>query len=56
MLRNRPEAVKLLIRSNADLSNPNKSGHTPLDYAKANGWTDIANLLQTAGAVTGKSL
>jgi len=56
VLRNRPEAVKLLIRSNADLSNPNKSGHTPLDYAKANGWTDIANLLQTAGAVTGKSL
>ncbi len=55
-LRNRLEAVKLLIRSNADLNNQNKSGHTPLDYATANGWTDLAAFLQSAGAVTGKSL
>ena len=56
VLRNRPEAVKLLIRSNADLNSQNKSGHTPLDYAKANGWTELATLLQEAGALSGKSL
>ena len=56
VLRNRPEAVKLLIRGNADLNSQNKSGHTPLDYATANGWADLADLLQTAGAVPGKSL
>ena len=56
VLRNRPEAVKLLIRSNADLNSRNKSGHTPLDYAKANGWTELASLLQEAGAISGKSL
>ena len=56
VLRNRPEAVKLLIRSNADLNSQNKSGHTPLDYAKANGWSDLATLLQEAGALSGKSL
>ena len=56
VLRNRPEAVKLLIRSNADLNSRNKSGHTPLDYAKANDWTELATLLQEAGAISGKSL
>ena len=56
VLRNRPAAVKLLIRSNADLNSQNKSGHTPLDYAKANGWTELATLLQEAGALSGKSL
>ncbi len=56
VLHNRPEAVKLLIRGNAGLNSQNKSGHTPLDYATANGWTDLAELLQAAGAVSGKSL
>ena len=54
--QNRPEAVELLIRSNADLNNRNKSGHTPLDYATANGWDALARLLQSAGAVSGKTL
>jgi ankyrin repeat protein len=48
--------VKLLIRSNADLNSQNKSGHTPLDYATANGWTELVTLLEIAGAVSGKSL
>jgi len=48
--------VKLLIRGNADLNSQNKSGYTPLDYATANGWTELVKLLQTAGAVSGKSL
>jgi len=56
VLQHRPEAVKLLIRSNADLNSQNKSGYTPLDYATANGRPDLAELLQTAGAVPGKSL
>jgi ankyrin repeat protein len=56
VLQHHPEAVKLLIRSNADLNSQNKSGYTPLDYATANGWADLAELLQTAGAVPGKSL
>ena len=56
VLQHHPEAVKLLIRSNADLNSQNKSGYTPLDYATANGWADLADLLQTAGAVPGKSL
>ena len=56
VLRNRLEASKLLIRSNADLNSQNKSGHTPLDYATANGWTDLAGLLQAAGALRSKSL
>ena len=56
VLRNRPEAVKLLIRSNADLNSKNKSGNTPLDYATANGWTELVKLLQNAGAISGKLL
>ena len=56
VLHNRPVAVELLIRSNADLNNRNKSGHTPLDYATANGWDALARLLQSAGAVSGKTL
>ncbi|MBC8244910.1 MAG: ankyrin repeat domain-containing protein [Verrucomicrobia bacterium] len=56
VLHNRPEAVELLIRSNADLNARNKSGHTPLDYATANGWDALARLLQSAGAVSGKTL
>jgi ankyrin repeat protein len=38
------------------LNSHNKSGYTPLDYATANGWADLTELLQTAGAVPGKSL
>ncbi|MDP6793860.1 MAG: ankyrin repeat domain-containing protein [Verrucomicrobiota bacterium] len=56
VLHNRLEAVELLIRNNANLNSQNKSGHTPLDYATANGWEDLTRLLQTAGAVSGKTL
>ena len=30
--------------------------HIDQDYAKANGWTELATLLQEAGALSGKSL
>ena len=56
VLHNRPEAAALLIRNNADLNSQNKSGHTPLDYATANRWEDLIRLLQTAGAISGKTL
>ena len=56
VLHNRPEAAALLIRNNADLNSQNKSGHTPLAYATANRWEDLIRLLQTAGALSGKTL
>ena len=56
LLRNHPEAVKLLLNNNANVNLKNKSGYTPLDYATANKRTEITKLLKLAGALSGKTI
>jgi ankyrin repeat protein len=45
------ETVETLLGAGADPNAPTRSGHTPLDVAKANGDKEIAALLRSHGAV-----
>ena len=45
------ELVEMLVKHNADLNLPHPSGKTALAQAKSRGFSDIAELLERAGAV-----
>lgn len=49
-LNGQVESVKFLIANKADINIKNKNYETALDIANANEYTEIANLLKSAGA------
>ncbi|MBQ3933803.1 MAG: ankyrin repeat domain-containing protein, partial [Elusimicrobiaceae bacterium] len=48
--KNKPEAVKQLIATGADVNYKDRFGQTSLLIAQENGFTEIADLLKSAGA------
>lgn len=44
------EIVRMLINAGADINLPDKEGITPLEHARSRGYTNIAKILEEAGA------